>query len=262
MIYRKNNYYEKLGKLTKTNFEIVSDFDRTITSSSSKTTWGIFSDKNILPKEYVFERNSLYNYYRPIELASEIDETVKLVAMEDWFSKHFELFRKYKLNKRQIADVFSDECIMILRKDFINFFNYLTENKIKLKILSAGIGDFVVEFLRKNNIDSSILDIRSNFFKFNKDEEVIGTVGPIINSYNKNKFAFEQSDNDYVILVGDQLSDIMMCRGYKRENIIAISFVTYDNNDELDSFKDLFDVVLTDEEGFGVILDDLKKVIG
>jgi len=247
--------------LNKSNFDIVSDFDRTITSSDSLTSWGIIGGRGVLPKEYDFERNSLYNYYRPIELDNRIDDAIKMVAMNDWFSKHFDLFIKYKLNKTQIVDILSDRKIMSFRNGFLEFFNYLDINNIKIKILSAGIGDFVLRFFEMNRCSFVNLNIRSNFFKFDRNGVVIGIDGPAIHTLNKHLYAFKKEDKDFVVLLGDQISDIMMIDGYSRENVIAVAFVSKENIDEIDSFKDIFDMVLTDDIGFDVLLDDLKNVI-
>ena len=95
MIFRKDNYYDKLKNFTKDNFEVVMDFDRTITTDDSLATWATVNGRGILPKEYDFERNALYSYYRPIELDSEVDEVVKMVAMEDWLNKHLDSYLKF-----------------------------------------------------------------------------------------------------------------------------------------------------------------------
>ena len=49
-------YYDKLNKFTKDNFEVVMDFDRTITTDTSLPTWATVNGRGILPKEYDFER--------------------------------------------------------------------------------------------------------------------------------------------------------------------------------------------------------------
>lgn len=261
MIYRKNDYYEKLNKLSLNRFEVVSDFDRTITSSDSLTSWGVINGRGILPGEYDFERNALYNYYRPIELDDNLDEAVKMVAMEDWQNKHLDLFKKYNLSKEQIIDIFTSRDVMKFRDGFLDFFKYLSDNNIMFNILSAGIGDFILKFLEMNNCSFSNIDLRSNFLKFDRNDVVIGLKGSVIHNLNKHNFAYEQKSNDYVILIGDQVTDIMMVHGYKRENIIAIAFVPDDNSSEIETFRDVFDMVLTDEEGFDEILSDLRSVI-
>lgn len=261
MVYKKENYEEKLSKFTLNNFEVVSDFDRTVTSSTSTTTWGILNHRGILPSEYDFERNALYSYYRPIELDTELDDAVKMGAMEDWINKHLELFAKYELNKDHIIEAFSFDDIMTFRKGFIDFFKYLDKNNIRFNILSSGIGDFLLKFLEINDCSFVNIDVRSNFLKFDRNDVVIGFKGQVINSLNKTQFAYEKTNKDYVLLIGDQVSDIMMVSGFDRDNVLAVAFVPDDNMSELESFKDVFDMVLTDEESFELLLKDLQRVL-
>lgn len=261
MIYKKDSFDKKLKNLTFNNFEIVTDFDRTITRSDSPATWGVLNHRGILPSEYDIERNALYSYYRPIELDSDLDDAVKLGAMADWFDKHLDLFKKYQLSKEHIIEVFSCDNIMIFRKGFLDFFKYLDDYNVSFNILSAGIGDFLLKFLEINNCSFVNIDVKSNFLKFDSNDIVIGFKGPIINSLNKHQFAYEKTNKDYVILIGDQVSDIMMVKGYDREHVIAIAFVPDDNMNEIESFKDVFDLVLTNEEGYDSLLSSLREVL-
>ena len=186
MIFRKDTYYDKLNKFTKDNFEVVMDFDRTITTDTSLSTWATVNGRGILPKEYDFERNALYSYYRPIELDSEVDEVVKMVAMEDWLNKHLDLFKKYELNKEHIFDLYSDKDIMTFRKGFLEFFRYLDNNNIKVDILSAGIGDFFLKFLEMNDCSFVNLDVKSNFLNFDRNDNVHDGLKGITNYIYKN----------------------------------------------------------------------------
>ena len=53
----------------------------------------------------------------------------------------------------------------------------------------------------------------------------------------------------------------MMVSGFDRDHVLAIAFVPDDNMNELESFKDVFDMVLTDEESFELLLKDLQSVL-
>ena len=261
MIYRKDNYYDKLKNFTKNNFEVVTDFDRTITGSNSLTTWGILNDTDILHKEYTFERNSLYNYYRPIELDIEIDEAVKMGAMEDWYNKHLDLLKKYSLSRDNIIDLFSNKEVMEFRNGFVDFYNYLDSLNVRFNIISSGIGDFVLKFLEINNCSFVNLTVTSNFLNFDRHGHVIGFRDSLIHNLNKHNFSLEKTNKDYVLLLGDQLSDVMMVEGFDRDKILAVAYVPEDNMNELESFKDVFDIVFTNDEGFDILLKDLKSVL-
>ena len=74
MITIKANTLEKISTQTKDSIYILIDFDKTITSSTSTTSWKILENSKYMPKEYSTERHQLFKQYRPIE----IDETVTL----------------------------------------------------------------------------------------------------------------------------------------------------------------------------------------
>ncbi len=50
------------------NIYVVADFDKTITSGNSATSWSILASSNLVPSSYIKERDELYKYYRPIEV--------------------------------------------------------------------------------------------------------------------------------------------------------------------------------------------------
>lgn len=261
MIYRSDSYKEKMNMLEKGNFEIVMDYDRTVTRGDSNTTWGILSSTNILPPEYRSDRMGIFNYYRPIEVDSHIDEMIKMVAMDDWYHKHIELLKKYRLNKKQIIDLFKEPDTMILRDGFIEFYKYLNDKDISIQIISAGIANFIEEFLKKNKCLSDNVIIKGNYLDFDEEGIVRGIKGTCVHSLNKNEIAYQVIDKKYVIVIGDQVSDIRMVEGIDRRKVIAIGFINKDNIGDLEEFKDFFDMVLTDDESFQVILDDLKNGI-
>lgn len=260
MIYRKDNYYEKINSLTKDNFVIVSNFDRSITKGNSKATWGCLNGHGLLDYEYDIERNNLYAYYRPIELDYEMDDAVKMMAMEDWLYKHSELFKKYSLSKDIIKQLFDIEDVMLMRDGFKPFFDYVTNNNIKFNIVSSGIYDFIVAFLEKHDCYNDLVNIEANKLAFDRNGVVVGLKGEIIHAFNKVKHSFYDKDKEYTLLIGDQVSDIMMVKDYKKDNVITVGFISDESSSELESFKDVFDIVLTDDESFDIVLNDLRNV--
>ncbi len=78
------------------NLYFVLDFDRTITTSDSETSWSMISLYKDIPSEYLKETKILSNYYRQIELSEDIDNLYKYKMMEEWFVKHFKILIKYK----------------------------------------------------------------------------------------------------------------------------------------------------------------------
>ena len=68
----------------------------------SKTSWSILASSDLVPKEYVKERQELYDYYRPIEI-DEVLESKKsesdYESLEEIVIKRNEALSVYKIVK-------------------------------------------------------------------------------------------------------------------------------------------------------------------
>ena len=70
IINRLNN-----RELYKERTFVISDFDRTITTSNSSTSWSIFNNSNLVDDGFKIDSKRLYDYYRKIEL----DQTISIL---------------------------------------------------------------------------------------------------------------------------------------------------------------------------------------
>ena len=129
MIYIKENLEKKIKILKESSVCVVTDFDRTITSGDSDSSWGVISKSNLIPNEYLKDRTDLYNYYRPIEIDENIDYIEKNKLMIEWWNKHIELFKKYKFTKEVIEEVANNSKAMTLRRGSKEFLKQLYEKK-------------------------------------------------------------------------------------------------------------------------------------
>ena len=57
MIEINKNLNSKLNDINLDNFYVIADFDKTITSKQSNTTFSLFSKSGFYPEEYLKERN-------------------------------------------------------------------------------------------------------------------------------------------------------------------------------------------------------------
>ena len=142
--------FNKIKDWEESSICVVTDFDRTITSGDSNSSWGVISKSNLVSKQYLKDRTDLYNYYRPIEIDENLDYVEKNKLMIEWWNKHIELYKKYKFTKEIIDEVASDTEAMILRTGSKEFLKKLYEKNIPVIIISAGIGNFIETFFRKN----------------------------------------------------------------------------------------------------------------
>lgn len=243
------------------NIYVITDFDRTITSGGSKTSWSILSESNLVPTEYKDERNALYKKYRPIELDEEMNLSERNKLIRKWYLEHIELFIKYKLTKDIFENATSNLRVMEFRNGAKEFIKFLHNNNIPLIIISAGIGNFIECFLKHNDCYYDNVYISSNKIIF-KNNVAFGVDCNIIHSLNKNEVSLPDdikvkiSKKNKVLLLGDQISDLKMIDRNEHKEIITVGFATEENND-LERFKSYFDIVCEDDEDY----NDLMKII-
>ena len=99
MKYINTDQLEKI-KLTKDNFFVAIDFDRTITAKESCDSWD--ASGNILGKDFQKQAEALYEKYGPIEQDYTISFEEKNRAMEEWYHKSLELYYEHHLTKEQL----------------------------------------------------------------------------------------------------------------------------------------------------------------
>lgn len=263
MINYDKNIFNKIKDWNKDNIHILTDFDRTLTIGSSESSWGILSSGGFISPEYREERQKLYKKYRPIEIDETLDFDTKNKLMIEWWNKHINLLIKYKLREETIIEATKDIKVMKFRDGAVDLLGYLYENDIPVIIMSAGIGNFIEQFLLNNNCYYSNIYIISNFIKF-ENGLAVGIDGDIIHSLNKREDLLPDSlkekvmDRPNVILLGDQISDITMVSENKKDEALKIGFCEENVEDNLKYFNKDYDVVCTDNVGFKELRDELK----
>ena len=252
---KKINKFKNLN-----NLYVVADFDRTITDGNSNTLLAILANSNIAPKEYIEERNKLYNYYRPIEIDPNIPFDEKYTLMEEWFKKHFELLVRYKTKESDYRDILIDSNLMYFRSGAKEFIEFLHKNNIPLIIISAGIGNIIENFLKINNCLYDNIHIISNKIIFNNGIAT-GVDNKIIHSLNKNETSLTQdilnkiNNRKDVILLGDQIGDLLMVDKNTDKELLTIGFLADDTKDNLDIMNNSFDIVCDINETYIDILN-------
>lgn len=242
------------------NMYVVADFDRTITNGSSKTSWSILASSDLVPKSYVEERQKLYDYYRPIEINEKLDLQFKMNAMKDWYQKHIELFVKYKISEEVFKTASTNLRIMEFRPGAREFIEFLHKNNIPLIIISAGIGNFIEEFLKHNNCYFNNVFVSSNKINF-KNGIAVGVGKNIIHSLNKNEVSLPDNislklkNRKQVILLGDQISDLNMVQKDRHDLVLSVGFITDECKDKLDVLKANFDIVCQENDDYYKLKD-------
>ena len=239
------------------NYYVLVDFDRTLTDGCSLSSWEILSKSGFMPKEYVDKVNKLYEYYRPLEIDIDIDFDLKNKLMEEWWSKNINLFSEYGLREEYIKEVVKKKDFIYFRNGADKFLEIMHEKEIPVVIMSAGIGNVIVEFLKYNNSLYDNISIVSNFIDF-QDGYDIGINKDIIHSLNKNESFISKNLRDRnCVVMGDVLDDVLMVDDDRRSSALKIGFLNEETKNYKEEFLKVFDIVLDDCQDFYDVMNIL-----
>lgn len=252
----------KLPITDMSNYFVVSDFDRTITSGTSLNSWCVLDENDNVCDEYKEEMEALQNYYHKIEIDPEVDSKVKYKEMNDWWNKHLDLFIKYKFSEELFHQTSSSKHVMDLRTGVEKFLKYLYENNIPLLIISAGLTNVIKAFLEEHDLLYDNIYVISNEIYFENDIAK-GISHDIIHSMNKKDIVLSDKINNVikgrnnVILFGDNLNDINMVDKEKYEKVISVGFVNKENTKYTEEFSEIYDIILNEDEDFNTVLKNI-----
>ena len=254
---------------------VISDFDRTLTYSfvdGQRRPSLIFVLRNggYLTPDYAEKAQALFDKYHPIEADPNIAVLDKKEAMQQWWRTHFDLLIKSGLNKNDIKKAVASGKIKF-RGGAHEFFDSLHSNKIPLIVLSAnGLGeDATSMFFEKNGGLYDNIHIISNSFEWNEKGDMVGFKKPIIHTMNKDETVIknfpaifqEVKSRTNVLLLGDNLGDVGMIDGFDHENLIKIGFLNENIEENLEQYKDNYDIVILNDSSMDHVNDVLKELI-
>lgn len=242
---------------------VLADFDRTLTKAyyDGKMRPSLISalrSEGYLSEEYVKEAYSLHGHYYPIEIDPNIPMEVKKKEMSDWWHRHLELLLKSWLHKSDIEKII-DSWFIEFRPWLFKLLKFLNTHKIPLVIISANwLGtDAIRMFFEKNWIMSDNIDIISNSFNWDSNWNAVWYDSRVIHTFNKDETVlhdypeiFESIKNrTNVILLWDSTWDPEMITWFKYDNLIKIWFLNDWAEGLMDTYKKIYDVVLTGYDG-------------
>lgn len=263
MINYDKKILNRIKNWDKSNYFILTDFDRTLTVGDSESSWGILASGGFVSPKYCEDRQKLYQKYRPIEIDETLDFDTKNKLMVEWWQKHINLLIKYKLKEETVMEATKNIKVMKFRDGAIELLKYLYENNVPIIIMSAGIGNFIEQFLINNNCYYSNIHIISNFLKF-ENGTAVGIKGEIIHSLNKREDLLPSNirkiikNRPNVILMGDQLADVTMINKENRNAALKIGFCEEKVDENLKFFERDYDIVCTDKVNFEDLRNEFK----
>lgn len=261
MIYINKNKLNMIFNLKLKDVLMTFDFDRTMTSSKSITSWGVIENSNLIPSLYRMDSLTLYNYYRTIEIDEKVDKKYRDIMMINWMMEQISLFYKYNINEEMFNQIMNEQQNLCFRDGLISFFNILKKENIPTSIISAGLGNVVMNTLEKNNLLGENIFIISNILEF--FDEKVKVNHPIVNSTNKSNITLPSKLNDLkklkktLVLFGDQISDILIGNNFNEMSSLNIGFLNDETSHQLELYKKHFDIVCTCDEGY----DGLEKIL-
>jgi len=251
---------------------LISDFDRTLTNAFTdgkkiSSSYALLRNGGYLGEEYTKKDIALFEQYYPLENDPNLSDEEKYGKMEEWWSKHYQLFIDFGLTKDILINS-TKKSETELRQGSLELFDILKEKEIPLLIFSAGLGDLVKLFLEKRRLITNNVHIISNFLKFDDEGNVIGYSDKLIHVYSKNEV--EIKDTPYyqevakrknVILLGDSLGDLGMTEGMEHDTTIRIGFLNEKEEELFDKYSEAFDVVILNDGSMDYVNGMLKEIL-
>lgn len=260
MIKYNENIIEELKSWQDEDYFVIADFDRTLSSSDSVTSWGIFGASQKVPKEFNERERELYNFYRPIEIDKSIPFAQKSAYMTKWWSDLIMSLKEFAFSESDIKHLMTDSSLITFRQGAKEYLRSLAEKGVPLIIMSAGLGDTIMAFLEQNGVLYPNIYVVSNFLNY-ENGLITGIKGDIIHSLNKS-FAMIPlevraiiQNRPHAILLGDQITDVNMLSEERKGQSLKVAFVPNESNSE--GYEECFDVLSSFDTSFG----DLSKEI-
>jgi cytosolic 5'-nucleotidase 3 len=277
VIKDKEGLFRKIKNIKEDGLEslhIVTDFDKTLnkeftSSGKFKSLISLIRDGGFLENDYPNKANALYDKYHPIEIDLSMPYDIKKEKMKEWWTTHIKLISLSKMHKDFIEKIIL-KSNMEFREKVSVFLNILSKKNIPTLIFSSGLGDFISYSLEKENLLFSNIHVISNFFDWDengfakpyyKGDKVIHILNKDETEIKDTPYFLKIKDRKNVILLGDSLEDIKMISGLKYKNIISIGFLNSDVENKLETYKNIFDVIILNDGSFMQVLEILNEII-
>ena len=126
-------------------FKIITDFDATLTTPTSPSSWAIVETNPTLSQSYRDYTGTLLRKYHPMEISSTLSHDEKCTAMIEWSTKALAALCKERVTREcyesQLLASAQDK--IHLRKGADDLFYLSSKLQIPCLIFSAGVGDVI-----------------------------------------------------------------------------------------------------------------------
>ncbi len=275
IIPNKELFERKLTSLKNSgvnNLHVIADFDRTLTKAfvkneKVKSSYAFIREGHYLTEDYSQKAFALFDKYYPYEVSATLSLEEKKNKMQEWWEKHLKLLINSGMNFGVVEDIISKDKIEG-RTGLNEFLNILNSNEIPLLIFSDGLGDFTVEFLRKEKLLFNNIHVIANFFNFDENGLAKGYKDDfIIHVFNKNEYVLKGhpyskkiKEKNNVILLGDSLGDINMADGIDHNIVLKIGFLN-DKVEELqEEYYKHYDLIILNDGSLTKVIEIINNL--
>lgn len=262
MILCNSEKLNSLNSISPSDLYILTDFDGTITNDNSDSSWASIFKNPKVTKEFIDECIRIFNHYHKYEIDESLSFEEKMSIMSEWYSKNIETLINFGITEEIINYASNNESIMSFRNGAVDFLRTMYDRDIPIIVISAGVGNIIEQFLIKNNCNYPNIYICSNFLEYEN-----GIVKGVKNNnlthpLNKNEVFLPEkiknkiSSRNNILLLGNSVLDINMA-GNNR-NVYKLSFLDEKIDERLESFKENYDMVCTDNTSYDEIRRKIK----
>ena len=238
-IQDQESFEQKLTSIKNagpSNLHVIADFDRTLSKAivdgnKVNTTYAIIRNNNYLKPDYANKAHALFDQYHEYEISDSITEDERDSKMIEWWQKHMELLMEDGMNLNVVEDIIQRHS-PTMRQGAKEFFRVLYEKQVPLLIFSAGIGNLIEGFLKKEGMFYDNVHIIANFYDFDEEGNLKGYRSKIVHPFNKSEVQLTNTpyfkgiaERKNVILLGDLIADLEMTKGIEHDTILKIGFL-------------------------------------
>lgn len=275
IISNERNLEKTIEAITKEGtkkLHILSDFDKTLTKAfiERQEVHSIIAqirEGKYLTPDYSPRAHELFNEYHPIEINPYISLKEKKKAMHEWWDTHFKLLAECGLDKKVMREIVVKRKLKF-REGALEFIDLLHQYNVPLVIMSAAPGDMLKMYLEQERRLYDNIHIVANLFEFDRNGKVIRVKEPIIHSMNKDETAIQDfpvfdivKDRRNVILLGDNLGDVGMIKGFDYSSLLKIGFLNEDVKNNLKAYRKGYDVIILNDSDMNYVNALMKKII-
>jgi HAD superfamily hydrolase (TIGR01544 family) len=186
-------------------------------------------------------------------------------VMQQWYAASEELAVSTQFTVDQIRE-HMDQQPLILRNGVTALLNYCKDYGVDCYIISAGLGDLIVNVLQPvidvKNCDN--IHVISNFMVKNDKDVIVGFTTPMITPPTKNLILNKKllpSLKKNTILIGDVITDLKMAENVNSETLISIGYLNK-KPELVDQYLKSFDIVILNDGDFHYPLACTQYALG